>query len=284
MMTSVWNSSLAGGEKLVALALADWADDDGGSIRPSIATVARKCSLCESQARRTIRKLECAGILSVEAYPSGGRPGATRHLRMHADRLPTAPTDATPRMDATPSVGATPRADATPRVDARDGSPSRAETGGASATRSVIEPSRSLRSSSSDEELPVAAATTTDSRTADSISKSDDRVPPVPNEVIVAAYHELLPTCLRVVEWNDRRKAMLRARWRAKFAAKRFTDAAGGLRYFRGYFEYVAKSPFLTGKAEPGRDRRPFVATLEWLLNPTNFTNVIEGKYHDAAE
>lgn len=142
IMTAVWASTLAGPEKLVALALADWADDEGGSIRPSIATVARKTSSSESQARRTIRKLEAGGILSIEANPNGGAPGVTRHYRMHADRLPTTSTDATPRMDATPSVSATPRTDATPRMDARDGSHGCAETGGMDATLSVIEPSR----------------------------------------------------------------------------------------------------------------------------------------------
>lgn len=136
-MTAVWASTLAGPEKLVALALADWANDDGGSIRPSIATVAKKTSSSESQARRTIRKLETSGILSIEANPNGGAPGSTRHYRMHVDRLPTTGTDATPRMDATPSVYATPRTDATPRVDARDGSHGCAETGGVDATRSV---------------------------------------------------------------------------------------------------------------------------------------------------
>jgi hypothetical protein len=39
-------------------------------------------------------------------------------------------------------------------------------------------------------------------------------------------------------------------------------------------------SRFLTGKAEPGPGRKPFVATLEWLLRPKNFAKVVEGTYH----
>lgn len=108
------------------------------------------------------------------------------------------------------------------------------------------------------------------------------KAPPVPHDAIVAAYHELLPTCPRVQEWNEKRQASLRARWRAKFAEKRFADQASGIAYFRRYFAYVGKSAFLTGQAPPAKDRKPFVASLEWLILPSNFANVIEGKYHDA--
>jgi uncharacterized protein YdaU (DUF1376 family) len=41
-------------------------------------------------------------------------------------------------------------------------------------------------------------------------------VPDCPHEKLIALYHELLPTCTQVVEWNDQRKAIARARWREK--------------------------------------------------------------------
>jgi uncharacterized protein YdaU (DUF1376 family) len=106
-------------------------------------------------------------------------------------------------------------------------------------------------------------------------------VPDCPHEKLIALYHELLPTCTQVVEWNDQRKAIARARWREKGAAKPgYRTVEDGLAYWRRFFEYVAGSKFLTGKAEPGRDRKPFVATLEWLLRPKNFAKVVEGTYH----
>lgn len=106
-------------------------------------------------------------------------------------------------------------------------------------------------------------------------------VPDCPHEKLIALYHELLPTCTQVVEWNDQRKAIARARWREKGAAKPgYRTVEEGLAYWRRFFEYVAGSKFLTGKAEPGRDRKPFVATLEWLLRPKNFAKVVEGSYH----
>jgi hypothetical protein len=106
-------------------------------------------------------------------------------------------------------------------------------------------------------------------------------VPDCPHEKLIALYHEVLPTCTQVVEWNDQRKAIARARWREKAAAKPgYRTVEDGLAYWRRFFEYVASSRFLTGKADPGPSRKPFVATLEWLLRPKNFAKVVEGTYH----
>jgi hypothetical protein len=44
-------------------------------------------------------------------------------------------------------------------------------------------------------------------------------------------------------------------------------------------FTYIAKSPFLTGAVQ-SHDRTPFQIDLEWIVNPSNFVKIIEGKYH----
>lgn len=94
-----------------------------------------------------------------------------------------------------------------------------------------------------------------------------------PHQEIIAAYHELLPTCTPVRVWNDMRKGLLRQRWREDAKRQR-------IEWWRKFFGYVAESRFLTGQGDctPGRD--PFVADLEWLVRPQNFAKVIEGKYH----
>ena len=114
-------------------------------------------------------------------------------------------------------------------------------------------------------------------------AKVHDDCPPCPHDAIVAAYHEELPTCPKVLEWNERRKSYLRGRWRAKWSEKRFGDQAGGIDYFRRYMKHVAKSRFLTGQAPAQPGRKVFVANLEWLLRPENWTKVIEGSFHDPA-
>jgi uncharacterized protein YdaU (DUF1376 family) len=109
-------------------------------------------------------------------------------------------------------------------------------------------------------------------------------VPDCPHEKLIALYHELLPTCTKVVEWNAQRQALMRARWRekAKSTAKNwgYTTEQQGLACWRKFFGWCAASDFLTGNA-PGREGgAPFVATLEWLIRPTNFAKVVEGNYH----
>jgi hypothetical protein len=105
-------------EKLVLLALADWANDEGGSLHPSMAAIARKACVSQCQARRIVRRFMRDGLLVVEANAAGGKPGTTPHYRLVVDRL-TASTDATPRVDATPITHATPSTDARGSVDAR---------------------------------------------------------------------------------------------------------------------------------------------------------------------
>ncbi|MDB5776147.1 MAG: hypothetical protein JWP38_2280 [Herbaspirillum sp.] len=111
-MTRVWECFPRGGsEMLVALALADWCDNDGGSLYPSIGAVAKKVRVSESQARRIMHSFIDDGLLEVIGNHNGGNKGSSRRYRMNLAKLAS-----TPRMDATPS------ADATPSTDARDGS------------------------------------------------------------------------------------------------------------------------------------------------------------------
>jgi hypothetical protein len=132
-------------------------------------------------------------------------------------------------------------------------------------------------SSSPAEETKTSAAPAAEPR--DAVA-----VPDCPHEQILALYHELLPQCPRVVEWNETRRGYMRARWREKAkpngTTQGYTTVDGGLAYWRRFFGFVAKSKFLTGGAEGRNGRPPFCADLEWLIRPTNFTHVIEGKYH----
>lgn len=126
----VWEKFPRGGsEMLCMLAMADWSNDKGGSIHPSIGALARKMRVSESQARRTLHKLIDEGFISVVGNQFGGAPGSTRQYVIHLDRIETGSTDATPSADARPSM------DAQRRV-----APMR-ETGSTHATQTVKEPS-----------------------------------------------------------------------------------------------------------------------------------------------
>ena len=109
--------------------------------------------------------------------------------------------------------------------------------------------------------------------------------PDCPHHKVIDLYHEQLPTCTRVVEWNGERQTLMRARWREQAVknGKRpgYATEEAGLAFWKRFFGYVSQSAFLTGSASPraGTDR-PFVASLEWLVRPKNFAKVVEGNYH----
>lgn len=61
--TLVWRAGLDATTKIVALRLADFADDDGGSIYPSVPRVARDCGLGERSVQGALRRLQNDGVL-----------------------------------------------------------------------------------------------------------------------------------------------------------------------------------------------------------------------------
>jgi hypothetical protein len=90
----------------------------------------------------------------------------------------------------------------------------------------------------------------------------------VPYQKIVDLYHKYCPMLPKVRVLNKARMRYLRARW------QEFPD----LNFWEQFFKRVANSKFLTGRADYG-NRTPFVADFEWLIRPTNFIKVLEGRY-----
>lgn len=101
-----------------------------------------------------------------------------------------------------------------------------------------------------------------------SSSKSDSKSDRTPYQTIVELYHRFCPSLPRVKVLNDTRKRYIRARW------KEYPD----IKFWEEFFKRVEESDFLTGRADYGK-RRPFIADLEWLMRPSNFAKVLEGKY-----
>lgn len=106
-------------------------------------------------------------------------------------------------------------------------------------------------------------------------SSSDEELvpngpPSCPHQEIIALYHEILPELPRVKEWGEERQKLLRKRWRESAERQ-------NLDWWRRFFEYVKKCPFLMGQ------KTDFQANLEWLIRPKNFVKVIEGLYEERA-
>ena len=142
VMTMVWDVYPASGSELIAmLAMADWCDDRGGSLYPSMSAVAEKIRVSEKQARRIVQSIVERGFIRVVGNASGGKPGTTkqfqievgklRELVLMKDKVATAPASVTPPIHGSP----------TPPMGVRDPSHGCLETPPTHGSLTVIEPS-----------------------------------------------------------------------------------------------------------------------------------------------
>ena len=107
-------------------------------------------------------------------------------------------------------------------------------------------------------------------------------LPNCDHEKVIALYHQHLPTLRRVEVWNETRKGYLRQRWREvaeELAKEKQVQVSDILTWFTDFFVHIGTSKFLTGRVN-SKDGRPFIADLEWILKPSNFAKIVEGKYH----
>ena len=123
---------------------------------------------------------------------------------------------------------------------------------------------------------------TTDTNICPPDGEPADKLPDCQHQAVIDLYHQQLPTLRRVEVWNDARKGYLRQRWRevaAELSKDKPTSGGAVLDWFNDFFGHIQKSRFLVGKVS-GKDGRAFTADLEWILKPSNFAKIIEGKYH----
>ena len=99
--------------------------------------------------------------------------------------------------------------------------------------------------------------------------------PDCPASEIVELYHDCCPTLPRCMVLSPKRQGLIRQRWREVWADLKF-DKPGMIGWFREFFESVQRSDFLTGRA---KSDRLWTADLEWLMLPSNFVKVAEGRY-----
>ena len=105
---------------------------------------------------------------------------------------------------------------------------------------------------------------------------SIDRVD-CPMQAIADAWNAVavsMPAVKPVAEWPDARKRSVKARWVDKLKLKKYTDRQTGVDYWTRLFVRVEESDFLAG-----RTGGTFTATLDWVMNPTNLSKIIENGY-----
>jgi hypothetical protein len=110
----------------------------------------------------------------------------------------------------------------------------------------------------------------------------DPKIPKCEHQSVIDMYHKYLPTLRKVEVWNTARQGYLRQRWREvalELAKEKNIVADDILTWFGDFFQHIGTSKFLTGKVN-SKDGRAFTADLEWILKPSNFAKIVEGKYH----
>lgn len=102
-----------------------------------------------------------------------------------------------------------------------------------------------------------------------------------PQQKIIDLYHECLPSLPPVRLWmSARRQEALAARWREVVKGKKFQTEAEGLNFFRSFFNFIGRSPFLMGQTKQ-QDGRSWRADLEWIVQLKNFEKICDRRYHD---
>jgi len=112
--------------------------------------------------------------------------------------------------------------------------------------------------------------------------EAKDGLPVCQHQAVMDLYHQHLPTLRRVEVWNATRQSYLRQRWREvaiDIGQRRPATQEAILEWWSGFFQHINTSKFLTGKVN-SKDGRAFLADLEWIIKPSNFAKIIEGKYH----
>ena len=104
--------------------------------------------------------------------------------------------------------------------------------------------------------------------------KTKTKADPVPYQKIADTYNEKLPTYRQVLKLNDKRKQKIKKFWDDD-------PRHQTIEFYENYFSDIPNKPFLDGRVEPTNGHRVFKADFEWLINPVNFTKVLEGKYDD---
>ena len=103
-----------------------------------------------------------------------------------------------------------------------------------------------------------------------------------PHERLLDLWQEVLPEMPQHLrsQWNAARQQALRVRWKAIWTSEDMASEEEALDYWRRLFQFIRQSKFLMGKVSV-KDRPAFQITLEWLIKPTNWSKVVEGKYHE---
>jgi len=113
-------------------------------------------------------------------------------------------------------------------------------------------------------------------------SMSETAFPPCPHKELLKLYQKHLPHLTQPRIWEGSRMTTMKSRWvqasrPSEYSPKGYNSLPEGLAWWNSFFGYIAVDTSLPkGFESNGRTWKP---DLVWIINPTNFAKIIDGKY-----
>jgi len=113
-------------------------------------------------------------------------------------------------------------------------------------------------------------------------SMSETAFPPCPHKELLKLYQKHLPHLTQPRLWEGSRMTTMKSRWvqasrPSEYSPKGYNSLPEGLAWWNSFFGYIAGDTSLPkGFESNGRTWKP---DLVWIINPTNFAKIIDGKY-----
>lgn len=242
-------------------------DDTGGDCFPSTLLLAKESRLHKNTVPPQIRGLEEKKWIRTEQ-----ESGKRRYFFVDVGRILSCPrigsNDSVPLQEPVPLNNSVP-----PQEPVADGYRKIEGTGTESCTRrdQLKEQEENISSSSTSDPEPL---TLTNDETPAACTRK--KATAVPFAQIVEIYNEKLGNDLGICrKLSETRKSVLRQRWKDVGEIVESSDPKEILSGFGCYYDKIARSSFLMGRATN------FKATFDWIHKSENFIKTYEGNYEN---
>lgn len=273
-------------EKAVLRCLCDYANDDGSNCRPATSTISAETELNKKTVFKAVASLAGAGWIEVSSlngrqnfYQINAAKIEAAFLETNADKQQT-----NTKIGTGVNFGTGTKNGPIPVPKTVHNSVN---------TQSIINTSKDVFVRRADPGSPDASSNETAKEEEFNLTEPteekeltpEQRAKQVakrcPQEKLIELYHQCLPTLPPVRIWmSARRQQALSARWREMAIDQGFQSEAEGLDFFKRFFEFVGKSPFLMGQVKQ-KEGRSWRADLEWIVQQKNFEKICDRRYHD---